>query len=220
MRAPSDAALVRRYEPRDRADIRRICCETADRGGPVEHFFSDREVFADLLTRYYTDWEPGAIWVAEQEHQVVGYVTGCVDTERYRRVMAWRIIPQAGLRGAWRGAWCSCATWRLLKAAIRTWRIGRMGLADAPAAYPAHVHVNLRQAVRGRGIGRRLVERFIAQAAAQGASGLHAAVRGDNGPARHFFERLGFCLLSRRRVVFPDDGALSEHETLVYGKVL
>src|SRR3989442_159990 len=46
---------VRLYEPRDRAAVREICCDTADSGEPVETFFPDREGFADVLTRYYTD---------------------------------------------------------------------------------------------------------------------------------------------------------------------
>ena len=216
----SDAVLVRGYEPRDRTAVRRICCDTADRGEPVERFFRDRELFADLLTRYYTDWEPEAVWVAEQDGQVVGYVTGCLDTARYRWRMARRIIPWTVLQGVCRGVLWSPEAWRFLKAAVQTWRVGRLGLANSLEAYPAHLHVNLRRGSRGHGVGRRLVERFIEQVAARGLPGLHAAVRDDNHSACHFFERLGFGILSRHRVVFPDGATLTEHETRVYGKTL
>ena len=91
---------IRPYRQADRHAVRAIVCDTAERGGPVERFFHDREVFADLLTRYYTDWEPGSLWVAERDAWVVGYLTGCLDTRRYHRVMAWRIIPMAVLREA------------------------------------------------------------------------------------------------------------------------
>ena len=66
---------IRLYESRDRAAVRRICCETADNGGPVEGFFRDRELVADLVTRYYTDFEPESCWVAE----VAGAMSACSD---------------------------------------------------------------------------------------------------------------------------------------------
>ena len=82
---PPDATpslLIRVYRPDDRDAVRTVACDTADRGEPVEGFFRDREVFADLLTRYYTDWEPQSLWVAEAEGRVIGYLTGCLDTRR------------------------------------------------------------------------------------------------------------------------------------------
>jgi hypothetical protein len=49
--------VIRPSEQRDREAVREICCDTADGGERVESFFPDREVFADLLTLYYTDYE-------------------------------------------------------------------------------------------------------------------------------------------------------------------
>ena len=216
---PSSFAFVRRYEPRDRASVRQICCDTADRGRSFEGFFHDREVFADFLTGYYTDWEPEALWVAEHKDQVIGYVTGCLDADRYRRVMAWWIIPRGVLRGLSRGILCSLETWRLLKAVIKTWQAGGLRVISFEK-YPAHLHVNLREDFRGHGMGQRLVERFIQQVGERGLPGLRASVRRDSHSACRFFERMGFAIINRHRVVFPDGGALREHETVVYGKAL
>ena len=73
--------IVRPYEPRDRAAVRQIAWDTADNGEPVS-FFSDREVFADILTRYYTDFEPQSLWVVDHAGQAVGYLSGCLDDRR------------------------------------------------------------------------------------------------------------------------------------------
>ncbi|MBS1961410.1 MAG: hypothetical protein JST04_04285 [Bdellovibrionales bacterium] len=62
------------------------------------------------------------------------------------------------------------------------------------AEYPAHLHINLIAAARGKGVGRLLVDRFRADLAAVGVHGIHLYC-GD-GP-RAFYERIGFRVLDR-----------------------
>ncbi len=45
---------------------------------------------------------------------------------------------------------------------------------------------------RGRGVGRAMLERVIADAEAAGASAVALEVRHDNAPARHLYASLGF----------------------------
>ena len=62
---------------------------------------------------------------------------------------------------------------------------------DVTRRYPAHLHVNLAAEFRGHGIGGRLVERFLCDAAAAGAPGVHVVTsRGARNVA--FYTRLGF----------------------------
>jgi ribosomal protein S18 acetylase RimI-like enzyme len=68
--------IIRPYEQRDRAAIRRLCCETGFLGKPIDPAFEDRELFADYLTSYYTDVEPEAAFVIEQDGEVKGYLLG------------------------------------------------------------------------------------------------------------------------------------------------
>lgn len=49
--------------------------------------------------------------------------------------------------------------------------------AEASARYPAHLHVNLADGWRGRGIGARLVDAFSDQARDAGASGVHVVTQ-------------------------------------------
>lgn len=215
--ALSEAIVIRPYRAEDRPAVRTIACDTAAGGEPVERFFHDRELFADLLTGYYTEWEPHALWIAEYEGRVVGYLTGCLDERRYRRVMGWAILPAAVIRGLLRGVWCHPSTWRLFRAAVQTWQCGGFSVPFRSEGYPAHVHVNIRQGVRGRGIGERLVRQFLQQAAVAGCPGMRAAIRSDNAAACRFFERLGFTELARHPVVFPSGTVLERRETLIYG---
>jgi hypothetical protein len=68
--------VVRRFEARDRAAVRFLCCETGFLGKPIDPVFEDRELFADYLTSYYTDIEPESCFVLEQNGRVVGYLLG------------------------------------------------------------------------------------------------------------------------------------------------
>jgi GNAT superfamily N-acetyltransferase len=208
---------IRPYELRDRPAVRQIAFDTADNGEPAS-FFSDREVFADILTRYYTDFEPQSLWVVDHAGQAVGYLSGCLDDRRYQRVMAWRVVPAALVRAIARGALARRETWRLLGALVRTWRSGEFHQPAALAHYPAHLHINIRQGFRGQQIGPRLVERFVEQARAAGVGGIHAGVHEDNQPARRFFERLGFVPLGHYAMVLPDGETYRIGGTIVYGK--
>lgn len=212
--------VIRAYEPRDRPALRHICCETADAGQPVESFFRDREFIADLVTRYYTDFEPGHAWVADLDGNVVGYLTGCFDTGRQRRVTGWRILPAALAGAVLRGTLVDRETWRMLGALARTFLDNGLPPATPLPRFPAHVHVNLLPAARGRDIGRQLMEQFLRQARAAGIGGVHASVRADNEAACRFFERMKFTELHRVPMVLPVGENQIQTAATVYARTL
>jgi GNAT superfamily N-acetyltransferase len=212
--------IVRLYQPGDRAAVREICCDTADSGNPVERFFPDREVFADLLTRYYTDDEPQSTWVAEHDGQVVGYLTGCLDTRRFLRAMAWRIAPSALFKALGRGTVWHLLTLRLLAANLGDWLRGGFRRAVPLHEYPGHLHINLRRDFRGQRVGQQLMERFLTQVREASLTGIRAGVSADNAAGRRFFEGCGFVELGREsRFRFPD-APDQKTFTIVYGKKL
>ena len=211
---------IRSYVPRDRDALRHLCCDTADQGGPVERFFRDREVFADLVTRYYTDYEPQSAWVAEHQGQLVGYLTGCLDTHRYRRIMARGVIPLMVCKALRRGVLGSREIWRLARARLQNCQRGGWRHEVPLDRYPAHLHVNVQQGFRSQQVGRQLVEQFLVHVRAAGLPGVHAAVVEDNRAACHFFERLGFLALSRHPIVRPDGASGRPTATVIYGKVV
>ncbi len=68
--------LIRKYATGDRDAVRTLCCLTGFLGKPIDPIFEDRELFADYLTRYYTDKEPESSFVIEQNGVVKGYLLG------------------------------------------------------------------------------------------------------------------------------------------------
>lgn len=206
--------IVRPYEPRDRAAVREICCDTADAGEPVERYFPDREVFADLLTRYYTDIAPEFSWVAEQDGRVVGYLLGCVDSRKFVRAMVWRIVPRALVRALGRGLFWNRRVWRLLKANCHS-KQSTFNRSQVYQDYPAHLHINLRRDFRAHGTGQALMDRFLEQMT---GVGVHAGVSDGNERGKIFFEKQGFIALgSEDRMRTPEQAAVPAL-TVIYGK--
>ena len=62
--------------------------------------------------------------------------------------------------------------------------------------YPAHLHINLAAGHRSGGIGARLVQAFVAHAAAQGATGVHV-VTAEGMRNVGFYLRNGFAQLGQ-----------------------
>lgn len=63
--------------------------------------------------------------------------------------------------------------------------------AACSARYPAHLHINLDERYRSRGIGARLIEEFASHAEAAGAAGMHVVTGGASRNVR-FYARCGF----------------------------
>ena len=177
---PVVKAVLRHYEPRDRAVVREICCVTAFRNLGAQAIFAhaeDRELFADYWSRYYTDFEPESAWVAEREGRVIGYLFGCVDASRHVRTMGWRIVPGVLVRLLWRlmlgkyrqGRSRLFVKWLFLK----SWR-------EAPAVpmkkYPAHFHCNLLPGGYNQHLYTSLALGFMDHLADRGVTHLHGHV--------------------------------------------
>src|SRR3954471_22667352 len=67
---------IRSYGASDRTAVRELCCATGFLGHPIDPVFEDRELFADFLTTYYTDYEPESSFVLEVDGEIRGYLLG------------------------------------------------------------------------------------------------------------------------------------------------
>jgi ribosomal protein S18 acetylase RimI-like enzyme len=209
---------IRPYRSADRPAVRHIACETADRGQPVENLYSDRELIADLVTRYSTDFEPETSWVAEADGTVIGYLTAAVNSHRHHRIMVWRVAPPAIGRALLHGALGRRETWRMLAVLRRNLRKYAQRRHVSLDGYPAHLHINLLPGFRGQQIGERLMQVFGARMEARQIPGVQAAVRADNPAGCAFFERMGFRPVADYEAILPTRGGVQNVRTLLYGR--
>jgi len=187
-------ARVRPYTTKDRAAVWALAADTAFFGDPVEAYLDDRALFCAAFVAYYTDYEPERLWVAEIDGGVVGYVTGCGDSRRQAQIFRSQILPSV-LWGVLRGRYrVGRKTIRLARRMACEWlHQGRIDVSSD--AFPGHLHINVTAGARGRGIGRALLERSLAQFWQTGVRGVHLSTSDRHVAACHLYEAVGFRLL-------------------------
>lgn len=79
----------------------------------------------------------------------------------------------------------------LVEGRVAGYVVGALSTPQAPPGYPAHLHVNVDPCLQGRGLGRRLVERFAAECPVP----LHVVCA---EPPVKFYLSVGFIPLERR----------------------
>ena len=206
---------IRNYRPADRQAVRQISCDTSGKG-KSDRYFSDCETYADIITRYYTDYEPGSLWVAQANNIVVGYLTGCLDTSKFDRIMTRKILHSAISGAISRGAILRLESYQLFSALIVS-GILRIGRGIDLKTYPAHFHINIIEDFRGVKRGRQLVERFKQQCVDAGIKGIHVEALGTNLKGRGFFEKMGFKPICERPLILPENKRLTKTFTMTYG---
>lgn len=189
---------MRSYRPSDRGAVRRIYADTAFFGEPVEAYFDDRELFADLGVSVYLDHFPEHVFVAEAAQGPVGYVLGSPQGDvEVRQRLAPR-LPAVAARLLRRHYRLGRKT--LLYFADNAWAGLRGQLLEIrDPAYPANLHINVDPAHRAKGLGSALLEAYLAHLRDLRIPGVHAVTTDQNAGAVKLFRRAGFQLIQERR---------------------
>ncbi|HZS35116.1 MAG TPA: hypothetical protein VFC42_17255 [Methylomirabilota bacterium] len=193
---PAAPARIRRAaSAADWEAVRTLCCLTGDAGDPVDA--ARWPLFAELWIGPYQRLAPAWTYVADVGDRIAGYLTGCPDTRAFERARRWHVTLPLLLRLALgRYRWNADAR-RFARRALGLRRPAEARLAEARAArlldrYPAHLHMNVGAASRGRGIGAALLTRFLGDLVSTGIGGVHLLC--GPGP-RAFYLRAGFAEL-------------------------
>jgi len=180
---------IRPYRPDDRAAVRAIAFATGFMGEPIDWLWGDPESFGDVITRYYTDQEPESLLVAEHAGAVVGYLSGCVDSAAAAGSAA-REITRLARRGAFLRPGIASFFWRSVRDVARDREMRDDVMRDD--RWPAHLHIDLLPAGRGKGLGGRLMEAWFARLRERGSPGVHLGTFAENANALRFFAACGF----------------------------
>lgn len=194
--AASPDICIRNYEPRDREGVRRLCCETGFLGKPIDPVFEDRELFADYLTSYYTDWEPEASFVMEHEGQIKGYLLGSRRTKWQQLHSCWMNLSLFA-RAAIRYRKYNPPTREFIGWILRNAR------KEVPA-HPrnsAHFHFNLLPEVQSLSGTRTLLNLYLDFLRSRGEKTVYGqVVTFEDRRSARIFERYGFQVLERREI--------------------
>src|SRR3954463_2832428 len=182
---------VRRATVHDLPGVYRVCLLTGDSGKDATALAKDPDLLGHLYVGPYVVGEPGLALVVADDAGVAGYCLAASDTRAF----------EAWARTEW---WPDLRAHHPLPAADDTsFDAGLIRqLHDPPIApdeiverYPAHLHIDLLERVRGTGFGRALIEEQLRQLRSLGSPGVHLDVAARNPNAIEFYRHLGFEVL-------------------------
>ena len=211
---------IRPYKAEDREALRTLCCDVADRGGPIENFFPDRDVAADLLTKYYTDFEPRSSFIAQSDGRLVGYINGCMDNRRFGLVMFWLLMPGLLIKAFKRGLFFRPEIALMLRGILKNWRRIFVLRKSSFHSHQGHLHIGIKGDFRGQHVGRDLINALVEYARGSGITELAASVHDANTAAGDFFQRQGFLVRERYPMIQIREGKEEHYHSLLYVKTI
>ena len=188
--------IIRKLLPEDRSVVRRLCCGTGFLGNPIDPVFEDRELFADYLTAYYTDWEPESAFVIEVGGEVMGYLLGSRHPLRQQVYNFYNNIALF-LRGIFRYPGYSQASKKFVRWILtQAWK-------EVPAAprRTAHFHINLLPEARSVTSTRALMDSYLKYLHEHGEKAVYGQmVVFEDRRGTKMFERYGFKVLNKMEI--------------------
>ena len=182
---------IRPFAPSDLPSLYRICLLTGHAGRDATPLHRDPELLGHYYAAPYAVLEPELCFILTADGEPCGYILGTNDTAAFnaRAEREWFPALRARLPRPAEGDTSPDAD--LLRLIHRGYGEAHPDLRD----YPAHLHIDLLPITQGQGLGRKLIERFLAALRERGVPAVHLGVSEANTGAIAFYEKLGFqCL--------------------------
>lgn len=176
-----DEWTIRPLRAEDRAAVREICLRTAGIAvkTPAQRAFL-WTMYSDCYTGEYPDF---CFVAADRSGRPVGYILCAPGYKDYLTAFRRSYLPQ------------------LKRISLYQWfRAGAEARWMRPFAgrgYPAHMHIDLLEEARHRGVGTQLFQALCARLRAEGIPGLCLGVGAENRNAIAFYRKMGFLPLRR-----------------------
>lgn len=210
--------VIRKYLSQDRSSVRQIAWDTAFMGKPASAFFEDEEFLKDLLTGYFTDYEPESCFVAESGNEVVGYLLGCRDSRTLDRVSMRFIAPRLVRQLIGRNVLFRRKNIVFGLHMLESFLKGELSSPDFSRDYPATLHINIANGFRRSGSGSQLMAAFMVYLKEHGIEGVRLATYSPDAGA--FFRKNGFILLFLRARTYFRYILKSDVNVYIYAKKL
>jgi len=188
---------IRVVRPNDLDDLYRICLTTGAGGDDASALYQDPRLVGHVYAAPYVILSPRSVFVVEDAEGVGGYIVGAPDTRDFETRLEADWWPS--LRALYQDpSHQSRASWNPDQSMIHLIHHPRRTSNEIVEPYPSHLHINLLPHLRGAGIGRRLMEQWLATVWEMGSRGAHLAVSAANRRAIRFYRACGFHELEHR----------------------
>jgi len=188
--AAGDTASIRAVRPDDLPALYRVALATGDSGQDATALYRDGALVGHLYAAPYAALEPDFALVAQDAAGVGGYIVGALDTLAFEARLEQGWWPD--LRRRYPDPTGDPQRWSLDE--VRAWQIHhpRAPPARITDPYPSHLHINLLPHLQGQGLGKALIDAWLARIAAAGSRGVHLGVSPANHRAIRFYRAYGF----------------------------
>ncbi len=182
---------IRAVREDDLDALYRIALATGDGGADATALYRDPNLLGHIYATPYAVLCPETVFVAEDAGEVGGYIVGAADTVAFETRVEAEWWPRLRTEYA-EPVGVPQADWTLDQRRIRTIHHPRRTPSEITSTYPSHLHINLLPALRGRNVGRRLMDRWLQVIRKLGSPGAHLAVGRANTRAIRFYTACGF----------------------------
>ncbi len=206
---------IRKFESKDRKEVRQITHDTAFMGQPASVFFDGQEIISDSLSLYFTDYEPESCFVCQVDQEVAGYLFGAKNMAVSEKLISKKIIPRI--------FWPALTSKVLLKKKniVFIFKVllslikGEFVAPDFKKMYPAILHINIKDGYRNLGIGSKLISAYLEYLKKEKITGVHLATMSKE--AGNFFTKQGFQLLYEAKRSYFSHILHKDVPLLIYG---
>ena len=171
---------------RDLPGAYRVCLLTGDAGRDASAIYRNPELLGHVFVGPYIVGQPDLALVVADEAGIAGYMLAAADTRAFERWAEEEWWPP--LREQYPLTADGSPESELIELLYRS------PFADDSVVdqFPAHLHIDLLERVRGLGYGRLLVEQLLEELRRRGSAGVHLDVDIGNDNAIAFYRHLGF----------------------------
>ena len=189
-------AEIRAFRPADLDKLYGICLATGAGGDDASALYRDPKLVGHVYAAPYAHLSPQTVFVVEDAAGIGGYIVGVPDTRDF----------EARLEAEWwpalRKMYPDPSGMPRIDRSADQLMSYKIHYPDRTAeeiigAYPSHLHINLLPRLRGQGVGRQLMMRWLAAVRDMGSQGAHLAVGAANRRAIRFYRACGFHELKR-----------------------
>jgi ribosomal protein S18 acetylase RimI-like enzyme len=187
---------IRPARPGDQPGAYHVCLKTGDHGKDGDPFYSeDPDALGRIFVGPYLAYEPELSLILEDEQGVCGYALGALDSHAFfaRYETGWR----PDLCARFPAPQGDPGQWTRVQQVYSWYHHPDYFCPEPYATYPSHLHIDLLERARGRGVGRRMLEQVMDKLCRRGSPGAHLGVSALNTQALGFYQRLGFRELIR-----------------------
>ncbi|MBF0679612.1 MAG: GNAT family N-acetyltransferase [Devosia sp.] len=178
---------LRPYQDGDLEALYEICLVTGDAGKDASPLHNDRQLVGHIYSAPYGALEPHNVFVAKDAEGVAGYIVGTYDTLAFAEKLETDWFPALRQRYA-DPSGLTPADLQRVEAIMKP----HEAPTELVANYPAHIHMNLLERLRGQRVGTRLLDAWRDQARANGVKRIHLGASRSNAGGVAFWTKSGF----------------------------